>query len=258
MTPPKPKWPSRIWIVRHGQSAGNVARDAAEAARHPWIDLATRDVDTPLSDLGRRQAEALAAWFAALPPPQRPTALLSSPYVRSMQSADILRTRGAMEARVARIVADERLREKEFGILDRMTRFGIRAQYPALDEQRQHVGKFYFRPPGGESWCDVILRLRSVIDTLTREYRGARVLIVGHQVIVNCFRYLFERMTEAEILALDRQADVPNCGVTLYEYDPHEGERGKLVLRVANFVAPLVETGTPVTTEPDVPAAPKS
>jgi broad specificity phosphatase PhoE len=139
-----------------------------------------------------------------------------------------------------------------------MTRFGIRAQYPALDEQRQHVGKFFFRPPGGESWCDVILRLRSVIDTLTREYRGARVLIVGHQVIVNCFRYLFERMTEAEILALDRQADVPNCGVTLYEYDPHEGERGKLVLRVANFVAPLVETGTPVTTEPDVPAAPKS
>jgi broad specificity phosphatase PhoE len=158
----------------------------------------------------------------------------------------------------ARIVHDERLREKEFGILDRMTKFGIRAQYPTLDEQRQHVGKFYFRPPGGESWCDVILRLRSVIDTLTREYRGARVLIVAHQVIVNCFRYLFERMTEADILALDRRADVPNCGVTLYEFDPGAGERGKLVLRVANFVAPLVETGTPVTTEPDVPAAPKS
>ena len=47
-------------------------------------------------------------------------------------------------------------------------------------------------------------------------------------------------------------------GVTLYEYDPQEGERGKLVLRVANFVAPLVQAGTPVTTEPDVPAAPKS
>ena len=28
------------------------------------------------------------------------------------------------------------------------------------------LGKFYFRPPAGESWCDVILRLRSVLETL--------------------------------------------------------------------------------------------
>ncbi len=88
---------------------------------------------------------------------------------------------------------DERLREKEFGILDRLTPLGIRAKYPDLAEQRLHVGKFYFRPPGGESWCDVILRLRSFLDMLTREYRGDRVLVVAHQVIVNCLRYLLER-----------------------------------------------------------------
>ena len=40
-------------------------------------------------------------------------------------------------------------------------------------------------------------------------------MIIAHQVIVNCFRYLLEGMTEAEVLAIDRQADVPNCGVTL-------------------------------------------
>jgi broad specificity phosphatase PhoE len=251
------KWPDRIWIVRHGQSAGNVARDAAEAAGAHWIDIGTRDVDTPLSALGERQARALGEWFASQAPEARPTVFLSSPYARSVQSTRLILEAGEF-AEDARVVHDERLREKEFGILDRMTRFGIRAQYPNLDEQRQHVGKFYFRPPGGESWCDVILRLRSVIDTLTREYRRAQVLIVAHQVIVNCFRYLFERMTEEEILALDRKADVPNCGVTLYEFDPQGGDRGKLVLRMANFVAPLLDTGTPVTTAPDVPAAPKS
>jgi broad specificity phosphatase PhoE len=252
------KWPQRIWIVRHGESAGNVARDAAEAAQHAWIDLATRDMDTPLSDLGRRQSEALGAWFAALPDDGKPTAILSSPYVRSMQSATIIREHAGVAGTIERIVADERLREKEFGILDRMTTHGIRATYPSLSEQRQHVGKFYFRPPGGESWCDVILRLRSVIDTLTRDYVGQSVLIVAHQVIVNCFRYLFERLTEAEILAIDRAGDVPNCGVTLYEFDATKGSRGKLVLRTTNFVAPLVEGGAPVTTAPDVPAAPKS
>ena len=57
---------------------------------------------------------------------------------------------------------------------------------------------------------------------------------------------------------VDRQADVPNCGVTFYEFDPAQGTKGKLVLRFANFVAPLVEGGAPVTSAPDVPAAPKS
>ena len=252
------KWPERLWIVRHGQSAGNVARDAAESARATWIDLATRDVDTPLSDLGERQARALGGWFGALPKDSRPNVVLSSPYVRSMRSAElIVESAGGFEKELA-IVADERLREKEFGILDRMTSHGIGQAYPSLSEQRQHVGKFYFRPPGGESWCDVILRLRSVLDTLTREYSRQSVLIVAHQVIVNCFRYLFERMTEAEVLAIDREGDVPNCGVTFYEFDPTQGTKGKLALRLANFVVPLLEGGTPVTSAPDVPAAPKS
>lgn len=93
------------------------------------------------------------------------------------------------------MAADERLREKEFGILDRLTPLGLHDKYPELAEQRAHVGKFYFRPPGGESWCDVILRLRSMIDTITREYRSERVLIVGHQIIVNCLRYRWSDWT---------------------------------------------------------------
>jgi broad specificity phosphatase PhoE len=127
-----------------------------------------------------------------------------------------------------------------------------------LAEQRAHVGKFDFRPPGGESWCDVILRLRSVIDTITREYRGERVLIVAHQVIVNCFRYLLERLDEDAILAIDRAGDVPDCGITEYRFDPTVGKHGKLMLMQANFVAPLEQTGTPVTHEKDQPAAAKS
>ena len=43
---------------------------------------------------------------------------------------------------------------------------------------------------------------------------GLRVLIVAHQVIVNRFRYLLKHLDEAQILAADRQADVPNCSVT--------------------------------------------
>ncbi len=62
------RWPSRLWIVRHGESAGNVARDAAHAAGLADIDISARDVDVPLSPLGQRQSQALGRWFAALPP----------------------------------------------------------------------------------------------------------------------------------------------------------------------------------------------
>jgi broad specificity phosphatase PhoE len=251
------KWPQEIWLVRHGQSAGNVARDAAEAAAGLRVDIAERDVDVPLSELGVRQSQALGAWFAALPPNGQPNVVLYSPYVRAAQTADLLMQRLDRD-QLHTVHADERLREKEFGLLDRLTVRGIAEHYPDLYEQRRHVGKFYFRPPGGESWCDVILRLRSVLDTLTREYCRERVLIVGHQVIVNCFRYLLERMDEATILEQDRLGDVPNCSVTSYAFDPALGKRGKLAPRLLNFVAPLEATGTPVTAGKDVPTAAKA
>ncbi|MBA3507414.1 MAG: histidine phosphatase family protein [Betaproteobacteria bacterium] len=249
------KSPQQLWIVRHGQSAGNVARDAAEAAGLPLIDIATRDVETPLSPLGEQQAAALGRWVGLMPAAAKPTIVLSSPYVRALATARVILDVGGSSVA---LVADERLREKEFGILDRLTKFGIIQKYPELSEQREHVGKFYFRPPGGESWCDVILRLRNVIDTITREYRGERVLIVGHQVIVNCFRYLLERLDEDAILTIDRAADVPNCSVTSYKFDATRGKNGKLMPDLVNFVAPLLEAGAPITVEPDVPAAPKS
>ncbi len=251
------KWPQEIWLVRHGQSAGNVARDAAEAAAGLLIDIAERDVDVPLSPLGVEQSTALGAWFAALPKERRPNVVLHSPYIRAAETARLIMHQMG-HAPLLAVQSDERVREKEFGILDRLTVLGINHKYPELYEQRQHVGKFYFRPPGGESWCDVILRLRSVLDTITREYCGERVLIVGHQVTVNCFRYLFERLDEASILAFDRAGDVPNCSVTSYEFDKHQGKHGKLVLKLTNFVSPLEAAGTPVTVQKDVPAAPKA
>jgi broad specificity phosphatase PhoE len=251
------KWPQEIWLVRHGQSAGNVAREAAEARAGLLIDIAERDVDVTLSGLGIEQSHALAEWFAAMPDAQRPNVVLHSPYRRAADTARIV-AEHLGPTRLMTMQQDERLREKEFGILDRLTVLGISHKYPELHEQRQHVGKFYFRPPGGESWCDVVLRLRSVLDTIIREYARERVLIVGHQVIVNCFRYLFERLDEATILRFDRAGDVPNCSVTSYRFDPTLGKNGKLVPGLINFVAPLEAAGTPVTVQKDVPAAPKA
>src|SRR5207237_8686411 len=108
------------------------------------------------------------------------------------------------------LMVDERLREKEFGILDRLTAVGVMEQFPDQAEFRRLLGKFYHRPPGGESWCDVILRLRSVTEMIAREYCGQRVLIVCHAVVVLCMRYIREHLTEAELLGLDETAELAN------------------------------------------------
>ena len=173
------RWPSRLWIVRHGESAGNVARDAAHAAGLPDIDIDARDVDVPLSELGERQSRALGRWFASMPPEARPEIVLSSPYRRARSTAAAIQESSGVAAGFPGLVIDERLREKEFGILDRLTRLGIEQRYPEQADSRRLLGKFYFRPPAGESWCDVILRLRSVLDTISLHYDGKRVLIEG-------------------------------------------------------------------------------
>jgi broad specificity phosphatase PhoE len=244
-------WPDLLYIVRHGESAGNVAREAALKAGEPMIDIDVRDVDVPLSELGERQAIALGRWFGALPTDRRPNVILTSPYLRARHTAGLIVKTAGMSAKSYSLIVDERFREKEFGILDRLTAVGIREHYPDQAEFRRLLGKFFHRPPGGESWCDVILRLRSATEMIAREYCGQRVLIVCHAVVVLCMRYILEHMTEAELLAIDKAADIANCSVTSYQYDESLAPRGGLRLELYNFVAPLEEAGEPVTSEPD-------
>lgn len=242
-------WPDRLHIVRHGESAGNVARETANAAGHHFIDIDVRDVDVPLSDLGQEQARALGRWYGGLAKDAQPEIILTSPYLRARHTAEIII--GESGIKPAAVVVDERFREKEFGILDRMTAAGIAAAHPDQAEFRKLLGKFYHRPPGGESWCDVILRLRSALEMISREYCGCKVLIVCHSVVVLCMRYLIEHMTEDQILAIDKANEIANCSVTSYVYDENKGPRGSLSLDLFNFVAPLEEAGAPVTSKPD-------
>lgn len=245
------RWPARLWLVRHGQSAGNVAREEARAAGSERIALTTRDVDVPLSRLGERQADALGRWFAGGAGHGVPDVILSSPYVRARETARRFRDAGGAD-RDEPICVDERLREKEFGVLDGLTTAGIAARAPEQAEFRRLLGKFYHRPPGGESWCDVILRLRSLMDTVSLHHGGRRVMIVAHQVVVLCLRYIIENLGEEEILAIDRAGDIANCSVTEYRFDPSAGKDGGLVLTRYNEVAPVEEDpAARVTRAPD-------
>ncbi len=232
-----------LMLIRHGESAGNVAASAAQAAGAEVIDMALRDADVPLSPTGFQQAQALGKWFAALPGTERPESVWCSPYLRAQQTAEgagATRFPGARSS----IRTDERLRDRELGILDLLTSAGARARYPEEALRRQWLGKFYYRPPGGESWADVALRLRSLLADLDRIEDGRRVALFCHDAVVLLMRYVCEGLTVEELLDVAARTVVLNGSVTRLVRPSGGG-----VWRSVSFseVTHLEAEGTPVT-----------
>ena len=234
--------PSVVWLVRHGESLGNVADAHAQRSGAGRLDLDVRDPDVPLSETGRSQAQALGRHLAALPEDQRPTAVLSSPFDRAVTTARL-----ATAGLGVRVRTDERLRERDFGAFDGMTGAGIRQNYPDEAQRRDMLGKFYYRPPGGESWADVALRIRSLLATEALRQDCERLMVVAHQAVIMVFRYVLEELTEQQLLAVDRAQQVANASLTRYEMNA----AGDLVLAEFNAVGHLVAQDEDVTEEPD-------
>jgi len=242
--------PAALWLVRHGESLGNLADAQAHASGSGRLELDVRDPDVELSDTGRAQARALGRHIAGLPEDERPTLVLSSPFARARRTAELAVERLDLPVRL-----DERLRERDFGAFDGMTGAGIREQYPEEARRRELLGKFYYRPPGGESWADVALRIRSVLATEAHALDDQRVLVVAHQAVIMVCRYVLEGLDEQELMDLDKREQIANASLTRYEAD---GSGGYL-LREFNHVDHILVEDEDVTEEPDVgSAAPRS
>jgi broad specificity phosphatase PhoE len=229
-----------VWLVRHAESVGNVADARAHEQGSGRLELDIRDPDVPLSETGCSQAQALGRWMAGLPEEQRPTAVLSSPFERALTTARL-----AAEPLGLRVRPDERLRERDFGAFDGMTGAGIREEYPAEAQRRDLLGKFYYRPPGGESWADVALRIRSLLATEAIRHDGERLLVVAHQAVIMVFRYVLEELTEQELLEVDRHERIANTSVTRYACID-----GELRLEQFNGVDHLAAEDEDITEEP--------
>jgi probable phosphoglycerate mutase len=239
--------PRSLWFVRHGQSEGNVIRDEAEHRNADHYELGMRDADVPLSDLGRRQAEAFGRWLAEQPPETHPDAVLVSPYHRAGETADlVLREAGLTGVRRG---VDERLRDREMGEWDGLIWRGIVERFPEESERAELVGRFFHRPPGGESWADICLRLRTFLADVARELEGARVLVVSHDVVIQLARVVLEGLDEAAAVELVHGTAYANCGLSTFD----RGDGAGLLLERYNWTVPVREQGEPETRSEDAP-----
>jgi len=213
-----PAGPAELIAVRHGESTANAAFAAADAAGRLEAGITGRDADVPLSPRGYAQAAALGPWIAA----RMPDAVLCSPYRRAVQTADA--ALAALDVPPPYRL-DERLRDREPGVLELLTAAAVRVRYPAELERRRRVGELYYRPPGGESLADVALRVRGVLRDLAGDHPGERVLLVAHDAVVLMLRYVIDGLTEDELY---RVGMVRNGSVA--RWVRHDG-----VLRLAEY-----------------------
>ncbi|HET7690587.1 MAG TPA: histidine phosphatase family protein [Nocardioidaceae bacterium] len=230
--------PQRLVLVRHGESLGNIADREAREAGAERLDLDVRDADVDLSENGQRQAHALGSWFSALAEQERPALVLSSPYRRAHRTAQL-----TVEASGMPVIVDERLRERDLGIFDGLTGAGIRAAYAEEAERRRKLGKFYYQPPSGESWADVVLRVRSLLADLRFGFGDRTIWLFSHQAVIMSFRYVLEGLDEEHLLAIDQEQTLGNASLTSYErQDGH--------LRLVRFADDeVVRRSTAVATE---------
>ncbi|HEY2675071.1 MAG TPA: histidine phosphatase family protein [Rugosimonospora sp.] len=238
-----------LWVARHGQSAGNVAAQRAEAAGAETVDLPVSGADVRLTETGRAQAAAIGQWMAGLPDRERPQLVVSSPYRRALETAELAVAAAAESLGIPHVSrptspatgsaagvaaglamgsgpgspagsiapqlrVDDRLRDREQGVLDLLTRRGLAARLPEEAERKRRLGKFHYRPPGGESWTDMAMRLRAVLDELRGERPGQRVLLVAHESVIFLFRYIIERLSQEQMLDLVGSTSLGNASLS--------------------------------------------
>ena len=200
---------TELWLVRHGES---VANSAATRRRTP------RSRSNPHRHPGRRCAavgDRPGAGRGARPVGRRSTARLwtCSGYRRTCERARPSRSPSGTTGPPAWSPSTNASATASWASSTSSPPTASRTCTPRRLSVAVHLGKFYHRPPGGESWADVALRLRSFLRDAA-DTSGNTALVVAHDAIVMLLLYLLAPMEEAELLEFAASHTVLNASVT--------------------------------------------
>jgi broad specificity phosphatase PhoE len=154
---------ARLILIRHGESVANAQKRF------------TYGPFEPLTARGRAQALAIAALMRAR---FDPVALYASPFVRALETAQHV---GGVLGLLPKVV--EELREQDFGTL----RGRPYAEY-GREVEVLGPGRWFQRPPGGETLEEVACRAGAALHALARAHLGEDVLVVSHGGVMAALR----------------------------------------------------------------------
>lgn len=216
-------WPKLLVFVRHGESEGNVL-SVDERAK---FECGTNAY--PLTERGRRQAkitgEYLRNRFGKF------DVYYTSYYCRTHETLEIMYPE-------AHVYEDSRLAESQRGIWNALTNQEMHERHPDEVMRKAREGLYHYRPPGGENWPDIELRVHSFLGTIARDLSGKKVLIVGHGFWMIIFQRLIHHFSVKKALEMYKGGVFENTSVTIYrgKRKPWPFGKSHLILEEQNIV----------------------
>lgn len=208
--------PDRIFIVRHGQSIGNVDREV-------YKDIP--DYSLHLTDTGKEQAIAVGKKIYSIIG-DAPVHYYVSPFWRTRQT--YLGIRKNIPSVKATFYEDPRIREQEWN-----QKLSSREGYRTNEElERDNYGHFYYRFNGGESCADVFDRVSDFLGTMFRDFEKKKfpknVIIVTHGMTM---RLILMRWFHSSVEEFETWGNPSNCDYFLLEKDKNQKYTLKSPLR---------------------------
>lgn len=190
-----------LYLVRHGESQGNVDHD---------IYRRVPDHEVLLTDKGKAQAVEAGQKLRNIIPGK--VAVYKSPYWRCRQTAEgILKAFDPTDIIFEK--EDPRLREQSYG------NFASEDNRDASIQSRIAYGKFFYKFPNGESGADCYDRMDMFLHTLHRDLEKHEiedVLIVSHGI--SC-RALITRLLHLSFQEFDAMYNINNCEIVKCVYN---------------------------------------
>lgn len=195
--------PTRFLLLRHGQT--ELSKQRRYSGRG----------NPELTELGRRQADAAARYLAGR---GGIAAVIASPLQRASDTA-----RCAADALGRDFTVDDDLIETDFGAWEGLTFAEAAERDPDL--HGDWLRDTSLRPPGGESFADVSLRVQRVRDRIIAEHAGSTVLVVSH---VTPIKTLLQLALDAGSGILHR-LHLDLASLSIAEFYPDGGSSVRLV-----------------------------
>jgi NAD+ kinase len=239
--------PVNLILVRHGQSEGNAAKRLSEAGDHSAYSEAFRNRHSGtfrLTKHGRQQAKATGHWIKANIADAFDRYYVSE-YIRAKETAALL------GLPYGDWLTDPYLTERDWGEIDIAPENERNARFAAELKMRS-IEPFFWRPPNGESFMTLCLRIDRVLHTLHRECNDkGHVILVCHGEVMRGIQARLERLPQQrfrELVFSDDPADrIHNCEIMHYtRQNPHSGRihpYAKWVRKIRPSETPLWDSG---------------
>jgi len=230
--------PKSIFLIRHGESAGNVDKSVYKTVPDWKVPLTQRGIEQAI-EAGRKLYKLLDVenyyinsvrntTFGSLPY-RKLVQFYSSPWYRSRQTTANIKI--GMDLIHEEVKEDPRIREQEWGNFQE-----THLQEKVKNERRQY-GSFFYRMPHGESGADVFDRVTTFIETLHRDFEKEKfpsnLIISTHGLTIKLFFMRWFHWTVEEF----EQYDTPdNCEI--FQMDLQGDNRYKLMTDLKVYAEP--------------------